>query len=93
MPIAEYVVAYASGATETIPVRYGMEVRDPEPGWCAAPIVYESLGVTPATRDAEGLHLCAMQWRNPHPDDEIASVTVRAMDAPAQVVLAGVAAE
>ncbi len=93
VPIAEYEVRYASGATETIPVRYSMEVRDPEPGWCAAPIVYNSIGVTPATCESEGLHLYAMQWRNPRADDEIASVTVRAMDAPGQVVLAGVAAE
>ncbi len=45
------------------------------------------------TCDAEGLHLYAMQWRNPRPDDAIASVTVRQLDAPARVVLAGMAAQ
>ncbi len=93
VPIAEYVVSYESGETETIPVRYGMELRDPEEGWCRAPIAYSSLGVHPMTCDAEGLHLYAMQWRNPRPDDAIASVTVRQLDAPARVVLAGMAAQ
>lgn len=92
VPIAEYVVTYASGETETIPVRYSMEVRDPADGWCIAPIVYKSLGVTPMTCEAEGLHLYAMQWRNPRPDDQIASVTLRAIEAPARAVLAGMAA-
>lgn len=93
VPIAEYVVTYASGETETIPVRYSMELRDPEDGWCRTPIVYNSLGVTPMSCEAEGLHLYAMQWRNPRPDDEIASVTVRAIEAPARVVVAGVGAQ
>jgi len=93
VPIAEYVVTYASGTEQTIPVRYGMEVRDPEDGWCDVPIAYNSLGVYPMDCAAEGLHLYAMQWRNPHPDDEITSVTVRAVEAPARIVLAGVAAQ
>ncbi|NLO06714.1 MAG: family 20 glycosylhydrolase [candidate division WS1 bacterium] len=91
VPIGEYVVTYASGATETIPVRYSMELRDPEDGWCNAPIVYNSIGVHPMTCEAEGLHLYAMQWRNPRPDDAIASVTLRGTDAPATLSVAGMA--
>lgn len=93
VPIGEYVVNYASGATEAIPVRYSMEVRDPEPGWCAAPMVYNSIGVSPMTCETDGLHLYAMQWRNPRPDDEIASVALRQIEPIARVILAGVAAE
>ncbi len=89
-PVAEYVISYASGAIETIPVRYSMDVRDPEDGWCDAPIVYNSLGVTPLTCNADGLHLYAMQWRNPRPGDPIASITLRQTSREARVVLAGV---
>ncbi|MDY0167271.1 MAG: glycoside hydrolase family 20 zincin-like fold domain-containing protein [Thermoguttaceae bacterium] len=90
VPIAEYVVSYASGATETIPVRYSMELRDPQEGWCEAPIVYNSLGVTPMTCESEGFHLYAMQWRNPRPADPIASIALRQTGREARVVLAGV---
>jgi len=111
VPIGEYVVAYASGETATIPVRYGMEVRDPQEGWCIAPIAYSSLAVSPITRqfdgihlyamqwinprpdEFDGIHLYAMQWINPRPDDPIARVTPRAIDAPAGLVLAGLAAQ
>lgn len=92
VPIAEYVVTYASGDTVTIPVRYGMEVRDPKTGWCIVPLVYDCMQVVPMTC-AEGLHLYTMQWRNPRPDDAVVSVTLRALDAPAQVVLAGLRAQ
>ncbi|MEA3401950.1 MAG: family 20 glycosylhydrolase, partial [Armatimonadota bacterium] len=92
-PVAEYTVAFESGQTEMIPVRYGMDARDPEEGWCVAPLCYTSLGAYPMTCEADGLHLFARQWRNPRPDDEIVSVTIRQLDAPARVVLAGLAAE
>ncbi len=93
VPVAEYVVHYASGVTGTIPVRYSMELRDPEDGWCQAPIVYNSLGVTPMTCETDGLRLYAMQWRNPRPDDPIVSITLRQTGREAQVVLAGMAVQ
>ncbi len=93
VPIAEYVVTYASGETAAIPVRYGMEVRDPEEGWCISPVAYSSLGVSPMTCQFHGIHLYAMQWINPRPDDPIASVTPRTIDAPARLMLAGLAAQ
>ncbi|MGC9316643.1 MAG: family 20 glycosylhydrolase, partial [Armatimonadota bacterium] len=93
VPIARYTVTFASGQTETIPVRYGMDVRDPEEGWCVAPLCYTSLGAYPMACEDEGLHLFARQWRNPRPDDPIASITVHQLDAPARVVVAGLAAE
>jgi hypothetical protein len=45
------------------------------------------------TCETDGLHLYAMQWRNPRPDDEIASVALRQIEPIARVILAGVAAE
>ena len=92
VPVAEYEVRYASGKSEIIPVRYSMELRDPEPDWCVAPIAYNSLGVYPATAAASGVHLYSMQWKNPHPGDPIVSITLRpTASAPAQVILAGMA--
>lgn len=92
-PIAQYVVTYASGATETIPVRYGMEVRDPQEGRCVAPVAYNSLGVAPMTCASDSLHFYALQWRNPAPFDPIASLTMRGLDAPARAILAGLQAQ
>ena len=90
VPIGEYVVQYASGATETIPVRYGMEVRDPQEGWCISPIAYGSMAVGPMTAQADGTHIYTMQWINPRPEDPIASITLWQLGAPAQVLVAGV---
>jgi len=89
VPIGEYVVEYASGATETIPVRYGIEVRDPQDGWCVSPIAYGSMAVGPMTCEAEGTHIYTMQWLNPRPEDAIASITMWQLGAPAQVLVAG----
>jgi hypothetical protein len=90
VPIAEYEVRYASGKSEIIPVRYSMELRDPESGWCVVPIAYGSLGVYPDTATANGMHLYPMQWINPHPGDPLVSITLRpVVSAPAQVILAG----
>ncbi len=92
VPIGEYVVTYASGETATVPIDYAYEVRDPEDGRCRLPIALGALGVYPQTCSSEGLHLYAMQWVNPRPDEAIASVTLRALDAPAKPILAGLAA-
>lgn len=89
VPVARYEVRFASGTTESIPVRYAMEVRDPEPDWCLAPIAYGSLGASPATVGAEGMHLYGMQWRNPRPEDGIESIVFRQGDPAARVALAG----
>jgi len=93
VPIGEYVVEYASGATETIPVRYGMEVRDPQEGWCISPIAYSSMSVEPMTCDAEGTHVYTMQWINPRPEDPIVSVRLWQFGAPAEVLVAGLDAQ
>jgi len=73
----------------TVPIRYPMELRDPEPGWCRVPIAYGALGVYPDTCEAEGRHLYAMQWVNPRRDDPVARLTLKTLEAPARPMLAG----
>lgn len=89
VPIAEYEVRHASGAREMIPVRYSMEVRDPEPGWCEVPLAFGSMGVSPATAASDGLHLYAQQWRNPRPEDPVEDIVLRPAEPAARLVLAG----
>ena len=45
------------------------------------------------TCESDGLHLYALQWRNPAPFDPIASLTMRGLDAPARAILAGLQAQ
>jgi hypothetical protein len=88
--IGSYEIAYASGETVSIPVRYPLELRTPQSGWCTVPLAYRALGVYPSTCEAEGTHLYAIQWVNPHPEEPVASITVKALAAPARLMLTAV---
>lgn len=43
------------------------------------------------TCEADGKHLYAVQWINPRPEQQVRSVTLRAIEGPAQPLLAGLA--
>ncbi|MFQ6096556.1 MAG: family 20 glycosylhydrolase, partial [Armatimonadota bacterium] len=89
--IGGYEIQYASGRTKSIPIRYPMEVRAPQPGWCRVPVAHRALGVYPDTCQAAGKHLYAVQWVNPRLDDEVKSVTLRVAEGPARPMLVGLA--
>lgn len=50
-----------------------------------------ALGVYPDTCEADGKHLYAVQWINPRPEQQVRSVTLRAIEGPARPLLAGLA--
>lgn len=78
--ISDYVIRYANGQTETIPIRYGEHVMDwwerKEEGTLSDPKAKAVwYGSNAATRKV-GLRtrVCMYQWENPHPDWEIVSI-------------------
>lgn len=87
--IGSYEIQYASGETVSVPIRYPMDVRSP--GRCHVPLAYGALGVYPDTCEADGKHLYAVQWINPRPEQQVRSVTLRAIEGPARPLLAGLA--
>ena len=87
--IGSYEISYASGAAENIDLRCGLNIDDfktfygdkskfPLPDAVPA-LRVDAFSGTPA--GAVG----AMEWRNPHPDDEVVSVTLKALANPSQV--------
>ena len=86
--IGSYIVEYSSGKRATLAIRYPLNVRTPQPGWCAAPLAFGALGVSPSSCAGEE-HVYPVQWINPQPDDPIAKVALVANDAPARPVLRG----
>lgn len=93
VPIAEYLITYASGQVATLPIYYGYHVRDPQPGWGKIPNAYGAFGVFPVTFEATGLHLYPLQWTNPRPEDPVASIRLRTLQAPARLILAALAVQ
>jgi len=78
--IGAYVVLYADGSSETIPIAVGRQLRDwwhlPEGGWMPPDVAW--VGANEATRKRAGcIHLSMLAWKNPHPQREIASITFR----------------
>lgn len=78
--IGAYVVHYADGTTERIPIVYGEDLRDwwvspAKPDVKRARVAWE--GTNPA---AEGMgakiRLFRVEWANPHPDREVATIDV-----------------
>ncbi|MBI5723458.1 MAG: hypothetical protein HZA50_05830 [Planctomycetes bacterium] len=78
-PVAfKYVITYADGKTADVPVVWGQGVgnwREKEPGPLMGSVI---AWVGPIEKDTEGRKavLYSMQWDNPRPDAEIASVDV-----------------
>lgn len=70
-----YVVHYADGSEESIPVRVGAEIAD----WYVdpAPLPLAQVAWQGHTADKPGpIGLYTMRWVNPHPDKEIAGLDV-----------------
>ena len=78
LPVATWRVAYADGGVETFTVRYGWNVGSRETS--ARGDNYERyLGdARYAWSDADGVTVYAHEWVNPHPEREIASLTLAA---------------
>ena len=78
LPVATWRVAYADGGVETFTVRYGWNVGSRETS--ARGDNYERyLGdARYAWADADGVTVYAHEWVNPHPEREIASLTLAA---------------
>lgn len=81
MPVATWRIAYSDGSETTFAVRYGWNVGDVNP-------LVNGSGRTPYGRyigdaryawsDADGRTVYAHEWVNPHPEKEIASLTLLA---------------
>jgi hypothetical protein len=91
--IGSYGIQYASGQTASVPIRCPMELRDPLTGSGPTSLAYRALGVYPIAREAESRCVYAVQWVNPRPDDRVERVTLKAIEAPARPVLAGLAVQ
>ncbi len=85
--IGSYLVHYADGATEEIPIRYGVDVVD----WWSVPGRDETVtdaqiawtGTNNATTRADAgirIRLFLKTWKNPHPDQEIKTVDMATGD-------------
>jgi hypothetical protein len=82
IPVARYIVRYANGQTQQIPVRYGYEVRDwwivkNRPNTIASNTAIAWQGDNTylkkrhsigKARLIEGVRIFRTTWRNPHPD-------------------------
>jgi hypothetical protein len=82
--IAEYKVVYDDGATETIPVVYGQDVRD---WWyyqgskevSRGKVGWKGENEYSKTFDAE-IHLYVLTWENPHAAKKVASISYAKTD-------------
>ena len=83
---AEYVIHYADGTTETVPLRGRFEIAD----WWAPRHLDNALlawsGVNPASKQNVGVY--AFEYRNPHPDKEITTIDFRSEGNAVPVLLA-----
>jgi hypothetical protein len=86
--IAEYMLHYADGTTETIPVVYGKDVRDwwfneKSKGVSRGKVAWKSVnGLTKAMNWQ--IRLYATAWKNPHPEKKVSSIDYsKAGDSPA----------
>ncbi|HLK58153.1 MAG TPA: hypothetical protein VKU00_16420 [Chthonomonadaceae bacterium] len=75
--IGAYIVHYADGTTERIPIVYGEDVRDwwnePTPDLKRARLGWT--GTNPAAAgNQSSIHLYILDWTNPHPDKPISSL-------------------
>ena len=87
--VGEYVITYADGTVERVPLRYGRDIRwwqDLSPA-AAAPAGWfgKTANGTPAAARV-------FRWRNPHPDRPLASITFFTNHPYASPVLFGVTA-
>jgi hypothetical protein len=76
--IGAYVVHYADGATERIPIVYGEDLRDwwvmpDKPAVKRAKVAWEG---TNAAAEGMGtkIRLYRVEWTNPHPEKEVATI-------------------
>jgi hypothetical protein len=89
--IGRYVVHYADGTAEEVPLVYGRNVAAFTAGGAMVGARMVWHGRTPG---GSGLALSALEWRNPHPDREIASLDFASAGtraAPALIAVTGVA--
>ena len=85
--LGAYVVHYADGTKEEIPIRYGMEVLDwwtiPDRGSEVSNAVVAWTGTCDAAeRSKVTIRLFLTTWKNPHPDLEIRSLDMVTGDQP-----------
>jgi hypothetical protein len=87
--LGAYIVHYADGSKEEIPIRYGQDVRDwwdfgddkgksiseGETAWTGA--------CEAATRNGNGIRLFLKTWKNPHAEREITTLDMVTGDQPA----------
>ena len=76
--IAEYVVRYEDGKTETIPVVYGEDVRDwwfreDEKGPSRGKVAWKAANEAAKKHDC-GVRLYLTTWKNPRPDKKVVSI-------------------
>lgn len=96
--IAEYTVRYADGATATVPVMYGEDVRDwwftgKPKGVTRGKVAWEGANEASKTYESK-LRLYRTTWANPHPDKVIASIDyAKVGDGPAAPLCVAVTAE
>lgn len=76
-PVAKYVVNYADGKTEEIPIRQGKEIL---PWWGVNESENVKLAVVSKNLSTRKIALHAWQWVNPRPDAEITSIEFRSTD-------------
>ena len=82
-PIAEYVLTYADGKTERIPVRYGVDVND----WWGASEPLEARLAWSGDNGSNTVGLYLMRWENPRPDVEVRSLQARSRESASVPVL------
>ena len=106
VPIGRYEIKYADGTAESIDVRFGYHVAEwnRRHGAPLGPTAFRHAGyvatypVDPLwqgkTANGEDVTLYGMEWTNPHPEKQVASVRIVSADSgtDASLVVAGIAA-
>lgn len=89
---ADYVIQYADGTSETIPLRVGREIDE----WWEAAATHRPLNAVLAwkgrnpVKDDVGFYL--FEWANPHPEKRIAAIVFRSLDTVTTPILIAVTA-
>jgi beta-galactosidase len=87
MEVARYIVNYADGSKAPVPVRFNIEVSD---WWNPKPLSNAKVAWTGRNLVQSPIGFYMMEWRNPSPGKEIASIDVVGDIAPTQFVCLGI---
>lgn len=87
MEVAKYVINYEDGSKTVVPIRFNMEVSD---WWNPQPLTNAKVAWTGRNLAHSPIGFYIMEWRNPSPEKEIATIDIIGNVAPTQFVCLGI---